>query len=65
MGGDLIIWVTYQSCGSTRPEPFPYHSSLAGGREMEQGGSGRLGTAEYLAPEIWSESTNLHFMVLS
>ena len=32
---------------------------------MEQGGSGRLGTAEYLALEISTGSTNLHFMVLS
>ena len=32
---------------------------------MEQGGSGRPGTAEYLAPEICSGSTNLLFMVLS
>ena len=36
-----------------------------GGREMEQGGSERLGTAEYLALEICAGGTNLHFMALS
>ena len=32
---------------------------------MKQGGSGRLGIAEYLALEICAGSTNLNFMVLS
>ena len=57
--------VTYRSYGSVGPEPLPHPSSLAVGRETEQGGSGRPGTAEYLAPEICAGSTNLHLMVLS
>ena len=45
-------------------KPFPDPSSPVGGREMEQGGR-EAWTAEYLAPEICSGNTNLHFMVLS
>ena len=54
---DLTEW------GNTLELSHP--SSPAGGREMEQGGNGRLGIAEYLAPEICAGSINLHFMVLS
>ena len=57
--------VTYQSCGSMGPEPLPHPSSLEGGRDTEQERSRRLGTAEYLAPEICSGSTNIYFTVLS
>ena len=62
---DLSKWGNVPELWLPGTEPFPHPSSPAGGRQMEQGGSGRLGTAEYLALEICAEITNLHFMVLS